>query len=445
MIGRAIIRGMACSRIAVPLAVLGLASALLASPAMASAPGQYVDASIGETPNAVAVADNGAIAASLFDAQAVALVDTSGTVRQASLGCSPHGVAMAPSGQTAWAVCQSDQHVHVVDVASGEVSVASVGATGLDEIVYLPAVDQLLIASIDGQIIEVSDVSAGGYLVTKRVVIPEWRVTELAPYPDGELTYAITDAGDLILVRMESGGRVVALHRATPERSFLSIDLNRWTTSLYAAVVDSSGPTMRTSIELIDVGFASARQSVDLEFTLTGATNVQVSAGYRGIYVSAGLLAQTSTGESGLLELPISERGVLGPVKSAPVSAAVGSGVGLSHSGGRVAFGTTNSTVVASLLDDRPYAKAVKINASTEEGVLRIRGMTTSLSLSTRLNVYVKDLTVKRSRFIKQKKMTVVTSRGTILWRGKAPSERMAVYVAGEGVSSATITVTARP
>ena len=50
---------MACSRIAVPLAVLGLASALLASPAMASAPGQYVDASIGETPNAVAVADNG--------------------------------------------------------------------------------------------------------------------------------------------------------------------------------------------------------------------------------------------------------------------------------------------------------------------------------------------------------------------------------------------------
>ena len=137
---------MAPPRIAVPLAVLGLASTLFGAPATASASGQYVDVSIGETPNAVAVADNGVIAASLFDAQAVALVDASGAVRRASLGCSPNDVAIAPSGQTAWAVCQSDPHVHVVDVASGEVSVADMGATGLDDIVYLPAVDQLLIA-----------------------------------------------------------------------------------------------------------------------------------------------------------------------------------------------------------------------------------------------------------------------------------------------------------
>ena len=436
---------MASPLLAVPLTVFGLASAMLSVPAaMASSPGQYVDASIGETPNAVAVADSGVIAASLHDAQAVALVDEAGTVRRVTLGCAPHDVDIAPSGETAWAVCQGDEHVHVVDVASGEVSVASVGTTGLDDIVYLPAVDQLLIASIEGEVITVSEVSLGGYLVTGRVDTAGWRVTQLAPYPDGGVTYAITDAGDLILVAMEFGGQVVPIHRATTERSFLSIALNPWTTGLYAAVVDASGPTARTTIELIDVRSAGARQSIDLDFTLDGATNVQVSVGYRGIYVSAGLAVQTTMGETGLLWVPISERGVLGPVESAPVSAAIGSRVGLSHAGGRVAFGTTNATVVAAQVDDQPYAKAVRITASAQKGVLRISGTTTSLPLITPLNVYVKDLTAKKPRFVKQKKMAVVSSDGTISWRGNAPSKRMAVYVAGDGVRSATITVTAR-
>ena len=437
-------RRMASPLLAVPLAVLGLASALLSTPAMASASGQYVDASIGETPNAVAVADSGVIAASLFDAQAVALVDTSGTVRRVSLGCSPHDVAIAPAGQTAWAVCRADEHIHVIDVASGEVSVASVGTLGLDEVVYLPAVDQLLIASIEGEVITVSEVSAGGYVVTGRVDTDGRGVTDLAPYPDGSVTYAITTAGDLILVAMEFGGQVVEIRRATPERYFLSIALNPWTTGLYAAVIDSSGPTARTSVELTDVASGDARQSVDLDFTLDGGTNVQVGVGYRGIYVSAGLPVPTPIGESGLLVVPISERGVLGPVEPAPVSAATGSGVALSHSGGRVAFGTTNATVVAALLDDGPYAKSVRITASAQGRVLRINGTTTSLPLITPLNVYVKDLTVKKSRFVKQKKIAVVSSDGTISWQGKAPSKRMAVYVAGEGVRSTTITVTAR-
>ena len=436
---------MASPRIAVPLAVLGLASTLFGAPATASASGQYVDVSIGETPNAVAVADNGVIAASLFDAQAVALVDASGAVRRASLGCSPHDVAIAPSGQTAWAVCQSDSHVHVVDVASGEVSVADVGATGLDDIVYLPAVDQLLIASVEGQVITVSEVSAGSYVVTGRAVTAGWGVTELAPYPNGGMAYALTDGGDLILVDMEFGGQVVEIRRATPARAFLSIALNPWTTGLYAAVVDSSGPTVRTTVEVIDIRSGGARQSVDLDFTLAGATPVQVSVGYRGIYVSAGLPAQTPTGESGLLVVPISERGVLGPAQSAPVSAAVGSGVARSHAGGRVAFGTTNATVVAALIDDQPYAKAIRISATAQGGVLRLSGTTTSLPLLVRLDVYVKDLTAKKPRFVKQKKVAAVSSDGTISWRGNVPSKRMVVYVAGDGVRSKPVTVTARP
>lgn len=442
---RAIIRRMTRERLAASLCALGVAATILgAPPAAASDRQEYVDVSVGETPTAVAISDTGLLVASLHDAQEVALVDAAGVVRRVPLGCSPNDVAIAPSGETAWAVCQSDEHLNVIDVVSGEVSLSSVGATGLDDIVYLPAVDQLLIASIEGQVITVSEVSVGGYVVTSRVRTAEWRVTQLAPYPDGSATYAITDAGDLILVAMEFGGQVVQIHRATRERFFLSIALNPWTTGLYAAVVDSSGPAVRTAVELVDTVTADARQSVDMDFTLAGTTNVALSVGYRGIYVAAGLAVQTPLGESGLLRVPVSERGVLGSVESTPVSAAVGSGVALSHSGARIAFGTTNATVVAAQLDDRPYVKAVRVTAAAKGKVLRIGGTTTSLPLLTRLNVFVKDLTAKKSRFIKQTRMTVVTSDGTISWKGKAPSRRIAVYVAGDGVRSTTITVVAR-
>ena len=76
--------------------------------------------------------------------------------------------------------------------------------------------------------------------------------------------------------------------------------------------------------------------------------------------------------------------------------------------------------------------------------MISLSGVTGGIRPGARITVYMRDLTQKKSRFIKQKKMAVVSSDGTISWRGNAPSNRMAVYVAGEGVRSKIITVTGR-
>ena len=110
----------------------------------------YVVASLPEPPNNIAVSDSGIIAASLFDARAVALIDPNGAVRVIDIGCSPRGVAIDPEGETAWGVCLDSQDVAIVDVVTGVVARVGVGAMGLDDITYVPAVDSLLVASIEG-------------------------------------------------------------------------------------------------------------------------------------------------------------------------------------------------------------------------------------------------------------------------------------------------------
>ncbi|MGA1668598.1 MAG: hypothetical protein ACO4AK_08325, partial [Candidatus Nanopelagicales bacterium] len=132
--------------------VVGVVAALL-MPASATGSQAYVEGSVGEVPNAVAVSDDGLIAASLYDAQAVALVTPDGAVRRAALDCSPADVAIAPDGATAWAVCQESEHLNVIDVASLQVSTASMNVGGLDSIVYLPAVDELIIGSLEGWVL----------------------------------------------------------------------------------------------------------------------------------------------------------------------------------------------------------------------------------------------------------------------------------------------------
>lgn len=431
-------------RLVASFCALTFASAALVAPAAASGGEEFVNVTVGEVPTAVAVSDTGVIAASLYDAQAVALIDSTGAVNRVSLGCSPSDVDISPSGDTAWSVCQGSENVIVIDVASGEVGAASVGATGLDDIVYLPAVDQLLIGSLEGQIITVSEVSTGGYLVTGRVVMPEWRPTQLAPVADGTWTYAITDAGDLLFVGIEMGGQVVLLHRATSERVFLSITLAPDAIHLYGAVSDFSTAAVVTSVEALDLVTGDARQRVDLAFSIEGSTAVQVIAGYRAIYVATGLSAQTMSGESGLLTLPVSESGVVGAVESAPVGAANGAAVALSHGGGSVAFGTTNSTVVGARVSDQPYPRAISFSANGKGKVLRVRGTTTSLPPGTRISIFVKDLTAKKPRFVKQKATATSDATGAFTWRGKAVSARMAIYVSGGGVRSETVTVRAR-
>lgn len=421
--------------------------AVAATPAVVSAAdaAPYVTAGLGEIPNAVAVADTGAIAASLYDAQAVALVDPDGTVRQATVECSPADVAISPDGATAWAVCQEDVHVHVIDVASLEVTRASLEVSGLDDIVYLPDVDRLVVGSIQGHVLAVQDVSSGGYFVylrtTTQDVAPGVGVTQLAPRSDASGAYAITDGGDLLYVDLEFGGQVALIADGSPQRFFNSIAMGPFDTALYAAVVDYSTADITNTVEAIDMATGRARQSVRLDPALSGSSVIQVAPGYRAVYVSFGLFVETPGGRTGMLTMPVSDQGVLGAVESALAAQDPASAVSLSSDGQRVAFGTVNADAIGIATSDTPYPVAIRVTAKATASKLRITGTTTSMRPLTALTVYVKDLTKKKARFVKQKKAMLLNYHGDITWDGEAPSKKFALYVKGGGATSKTITV----
>ena len=421
--------------------------AVAATPGVVSAADAppYVSAGLGEIPNAVAVSDTGAIAASLHDAQAVALVDSDGTVRQVPLQCSPADVAISPDGATAWAVCQEDVHVHVIDAESLEVKKASLEVSGLDDIVYLPDVDRLVIGSIQGHVLAVQDISSGDYFVylrtTTQDVAPGVGVTQLAPRSDASGAYAITDGGDLLYVDLEFGGQVALIADGSPQRFFNSIAMGPFDTALYAAVVDYSTADITNTVEAIDMATGRARQSVLVELDGPEYTTTEVASTYRGLFVAFGQYAVTPGGRTGMLTIPVSDQGVLGAVESALVAQDPASAVSRSGDGRRVAFGTVNAEAIGLRVDGDPYPAAIRITAKATASKLRITGTTTSMRPLTALTVYVKDLTKKKARFVKQKKVMLLNYHGDITWNGEAPSKKFALYVKGGGATSKTITV----
>ena len=437
--------------IAAPLLCIGFAGAALAAPA-AAAPSitpssAYVNAGIAEIPTAVAVSNTGVIAASLYDAQAVALVDPDGTVRQAALECSPADVAISPGGETAWAVCQEDVHLHVVEVASLVVSVASMDVDGLDSLVYLPAVDELIIGSLEGAVIVVGEVVAGQYSKRVPVYLPKdgpHRVTEVAPLSDGSGAYAITDSGDLLYVDLDFGGQSVIIARSSAERSFQSIALGPFDTALYATVVDYSSSTTVTTVGIVDMETGKVRQSVPLDVAGGVYAPLDIAASYRAVHVSVGSPVATPTGSTGLLTLPVNGKGRITDVQSAPVPSASGAGVAVSADSARVAFGTLDPSAVGEFVDDGPYPAAIRIGAKAKGSKVTVTGSTTSMRPLTELAVYIKDLTKRKATFKKQSQRAFVNYQGDIRWKGKAPSTRFAVYVAGAGAKSATVTVKRR-
>jgi hypothetical protein len=424
---------------------MALAGGALTTPVAASGP--YVDADLGEVPTAIAVSDAGVMAASLYNAQRIALVDPDGAVRSVGIGCSPADVAISPAGTTAWAVCQEGEHLIVIDVPSAGVAQFSLGVTGLDDVVYLPAIDQLVVASIEGYIFVVAEVAEGNYVIRAQVTLPRdkpFGVTELAAYADARGAYAITDDGSLIYVDLKSGGRVILIARGSPRRQFASIALGPVQTMLVATTVNGSAPAPTTSVEVIDMATGAARHSVALDIDQPFFTTVQMAAGHRSIFLSVGAFVRTPTGLTGMLTVPVSVRGTLGPVESADVPPLPAAAVSLSSDGQRVAFGTTIATALGITAVDAPYPTAIRVSARAKGGKVTVTGTTTSLAPLTALTVHVKDLTKKKSTFTKQSRKAMVDRQGDIRWTGKAPSKRFALYLEGGGARSKTVTVTRR-
>jgi len=443
--------------VAIACAALASAGTSSASPyvvADATPAPPYVVASLPEPPVNVALSDSGVIAASLYDARAVALIDPDGVIRVVDISCSPRGVAIDPAGKTAWGVCPETPDISIVDVATGAVARVGVDAMGLDDIAYLPRVDRLLVASIDGtggQVITLSQVTSNQYLITNRVVSDTWGFTELSPFPDGDRTYVLTDTGVLLDVDIAMGGQITVVRPLTAGRDVASIALSPTGTALYAVARDyADGSNVRTSIDRIDPVNGSSLQRVPLDFSIPQATKIDIRANHRSVYISSGIAIRVGDSSSGLVQMPTDKHGRLGVPRSVGQANVIGTAIAVSNRGGRVAWGvietvSSSNGAIGMDVDGRAYPKEVEIKARVKAGKLTVTGTTVSLRPLTLVAVYVKDLTKAKARFVKQSRSAFVSSIGTLAWNGKAPSKRFAVYVSSRGTKSNTVTVTARP
>ena len=400
------------------------------------------DGRVGPVPSAVAVANDGTAVAAGFGApDAVALIPLEGAGLSATLGCMPADVAIAPDASYAWAVCQGDSHIHVIDVDTAQVVRAGVSTVDTDDIVYLPEVKRLVVADLSGEILVVSARSLDDYEVLERIATPDFRPTELAPLPDGSGTYVVSDSGRLAYVDFASD-TVTDLTAQGPDTVLLSLSLSRTGTRLYAgAVIGPSDGQRRSAVVALDPATGRVLQVTPLEFTLPGFTGIKVAAGYRTLTVGTGLGVIVDGEETGAVDVALDPQGRMGVLTELFPYTAFAADVSRSGDGRWAVVATTDATVVVAAVEDSPFPPQVTIKGSLRGSKLTLSGATGGMRPGAIVSVHIKDLTKKKSRFVKQDVVVAVTATGTYRWRGKAPSARVKVYASANGVKSKTISV----
>lgn len=391
-------------------------------------------------PSAVAVANDGTSAAAGFGARdVVALSPLEGVGLNASLGCAPVDVAIAPDASYAWAVCQGDPHIYVIDVSTAQVVTASIATVDTDDIVYLPEVKRLVVADLNGEILVVSAAGLDDYEVIERIATPEFRPTELAPLPDGRGTYVVSDSGRLAYVDFTTDS-VTDLTAQGPETLLLSLSLARTGTRLYAGAVlgPSDGPR-RSAVVALDPSTGRVLQVMPLEFTLPGFTGIDVAAGHRSLSVGTGLGVVVDGEETGALDVALDPQGRMGAVSSLFPYTAFSADISRSGDGTWAVVATTDATVVVAGVEDTPYPPQVTAKGSLRGLMLTLSGVTGGMRPGARVSVHIKDITRKKSRFVRQAVEATVTATGGYRWKAKAPSSRVKVYVTVNGAKSKII------
>lgn len=430
---RALSRGYAALLAGLLVATMGVSTSASATPRQEQ-PSVLEDVGVGETPNSVAVADSGMIAASLFNDRSIVLLPGAGVIRRISLECSPSDVTIAPDASTAWAVCQDDPHVYVIDVTTGERLLADVGLREAEDVVYLPGPRRLVIADLAGEIVVVSATSNADYGVLERLSTGAERPSEVAMLPSGERGFAVTDAGRLLAIDVKAlTSRVMS--GLAPDAYLSSIALSRSSTLLYAgAAIGSNATGFRSAILALDPVMGATQQELLLEFTSPGPTTIKVAAGHQSLSVATGLGIELDGESTGLFDVALDDRGRMGErIRIMPVSVMrLGSDVSRSANGMMIAAGTTNDTVVGARVEDAPYPPTLRVDGKLKGTKLTLTGTTTGMQPGTIVTVEIRDASKPKSVFIAQAKKAVVDARGAYRWSGTVKTSRVQVVTRTE-------------
>ena len=389
------------------------------------------DIRVSEVPNAVTVANDGTMVAGLNDNRSIMILRGGGITQSVSLGCSPSDVAISPDASTAWAVCQGDPHLYVIDGASGQVSLAGLDLQQADDLVYLPEVRRLVIADLVGGIVLV-DTVGDAYVEIGRVVTgADERPSELAVMPDGKRGFVATDGGALLSFTFASG-RVQRLPQQASGMFLDSIALSRTGTLLYGgAALGSIDTGFRSAIVVLDPITGATVQETALDFgPQAGGTTIKVAPGYRSLTVATGMGIDLDGQSTGLFDIALDDRGRLGAMSPAialptPVT---GSAVARSADAQQIAAGTVDARVVGAVSPNAPYSPSMQVQGRLKGTKLSLTGTTTGMAPGTIVTVYVRDATKSKSRFVAQAKTAVVDARGAYRWAGAAKPAKVEVF-----------------
>ncbi len=402
----------------------------------------YLDASLPEVPNAVAVSDEGTVIASLADIGAVAIVQAPNEVTVLPLGCPPIDVAISPDGATAWAVCSGNPHIAVIDTPASQILFAGIDVRDPVKIDYLPEVQQLVVVDFEGEIVTVSVKDSYDYSVIQRVNTPDFQPSALAPLSDGSGAYIASAIGELAYLDFTRGSMRILQGRTAGTR-VKSLALSKSETRLYGgAIVTSNTGVQSSAIVALNPANGRTIQQVPLTFTPAGFTYIQVAVGHRNLSVSTGLSVVAEGQPTGTFNVALNRQGRMGALTPMiPGSSGTGSGVSRSPSGRYAAVGSTSLRVYATVQEDPAYPPSLAIKAGIKASTLTVTGATTGLRPGTSITVHVRDASKKKASFVAQKVRAVVDRSGNYTWSARTKAKHVKVYVSTPGVKSATLDV----
>ena len=396
----------------------------------------YLSTTVSEPANDIAVADDGSMAVSQHDAQTVVLLSAVGVARSVDIGCKTSAVEIAPDGSTVWAVCQNSPALAVIDVATGQVSMAGMNLTAANDVVYVPALKRLYIADLDGMIVVVSVQNSADYAVLQRVSTPSFRPSWIAPTSAGTTAYVTTDDGRLIAVDMTTS----SVTNLSPTGQYLmSLALGLDETHLYAGAVASGGTSAILELNPLN---GQILQATALTYTFPGSSTISVAVGYQSMSVATGLGIVIDGEESGMFDIALDAKGAMGAISNAVPGGGYGSGVDRSASGQRAAFAGTAGQVIGLTISDVPYPPSIAIQAKCKTKNLIVNGETTGIAAGSAVRVKYKKYGKKNLRHVPVpiNHIAYVDGTGAFRWKAKVKGTRFTISAISGTTTSNVVT-----
>lgn len=411
----------------------------LAQPAQATTTPSPI--AVPEIGNSVAVSNSGLALVSYFDLQQVAIIDTNGKTTPVDIGCSPVFVEISPSADFGWTVCYEQPNIYIIDIAKGELRVATIGLVKPIAISFLPNSKRLVISGEDGQITFLSARNVNDYGVI--------RVIELVSYVAGvdysrdeKYFYVVGDKGNYTRISVADGKQ----SKFNPRLD----NLNVWSASvsmagdfLFLGGSFTNGSNVETALISLNTANGRLKEKLVLNSLEDTQSATLVRAGLGKIYIRSAMGVGDAEDKTAIGFVPISMNGKLGVFSKSFVPKTFASTLDVSYDASKVVYNSIEPKVYWKVTTEHINAKGISISATLSESRVSITGQAKALRPGTKLAVYIRDSSVVGSAFVRQGKTVTVSRTGWFSWTGTSTSANLEIYLGSTRTKSEKVFVSA--